>query len=158
MADEEDDFTFPADRPPCSFESPTLWPPVSRPESSERRKYEQVEVGKFIKLCSCQECKARNKNVGSEDREEKMDLLWENLDERISRKMGEESCDNSSPGEKVQICCVRTLKMSKGNGHTINGLKASILVLIRFLMKKAFSMHDSSSSIKKLAWRVSGII
>lgn len=83
--------------------------------------------------------------------DEKMDLLWEDLDEKFSRnyeKIVEEQSDNSSPGRNVKICCVKRLKLSKQNG-----LKASILELIRFLMKKGFSMHNSAgNSIKKIEW------
>ncbi|KAL8467243.1 hypothetical protein ACS0TY_036099 [Phlomoides rotata] len=154
MADEEDDFTFPAtaaNLPPCSFESPPLWRRPPRLENEE-------EAATRFELCSCEACNAMNIGTTMGEgfwyvddeiiKEEKMDLLWEDLDEKCERnygKMVEDYSDNSSsPGRNVKICCVKTLKLSKlENGITINGLKASFLELIRFLMKKGFSMHNS---------------
>lgn len=92
-----------------------------------------------------------------------MDFLWEDLNDKFSRNCGknhavaeEDLSDNSSSPRRdddhVQVCCVKTLKLSKANGETISWKKASILVLIRFLLKKSFAMHDSGGSIKKLEW------
>lgn len=87
-----------------------------------------------------------------------MDILWEDLNEKFSRSCGKkiaEESDRSSPGrddDHVHVCCVKTLKLSKANGQPISWRKASILVLIRFLFKKSFAMHDSGGSIKKIEW------
>ncbi|XP_047978783.1 uncharacterized protein LOC125220675 [Salvia hispanica] len=151
MADESvEEFTFPAttaNPPPCLLESPPLWPAVAKHGEDEWS----------FNLCdSFQEFKRSTitfrenfcyvDDDDDDSREEKMDVLWEDLNEKFSKKK-DSSGDSNSPG---RVCCVRTLKLSKGN--TISWKKASILVLIRFLLNKGFAMHDSAPSIKKLEW------
>ncbi|CAI9755939.1 unnamed protein product [Fraxinus pennsylvanica] len=86
-----------------------------------------------------------------DNEEEKMDMLWEDLNEKFSRKLVADS-DMSSPDRDVQISCVKTLKWSKTNGHLFSGKKLSILLLMKILMKKVFVVHNSRSSIKNRAW------
>ncbi|KAH6789053.1 hypothetical protein C2S51_004059 [Perilla frutescens var. frutescens] len=166
MADDgEEDFTFPAtitNPPPCLLESPPLWPPVGRPGGNS----EIEDEWNNFNLCSLQQFKRNTITlrenfcyVDHDDyKEEKMDILWEDLNEKFSRNCGKniiaEESDNSSPGrdDHVHVCCVKTLKLSKANGQPISWRKASILVLIRFLFKKSFPMHNSGGSIKKLDW------
>ncbi|KAG6384468.1 hypothetical protein SASPL_131359 [Salvia splendens] len=161
MADDaEEDFTFPAtitNPPPCLLESPPLWPSVG--------KHVQEDEWNFNLCDSLHEFKRNTITFrenfcyvnDDEHKEEKMDILWEDLNEKFSRKNVAEDhlCDSSSsPGkdDHVQVCCVKAFKLSKANGQTISWKKVSILVLIRFLLKKSFPMHDSGASIKKLEW------
>ncbi|KAI3460648.1 hypothetical protein Pfo_017311 [Paulownia fortunei] len=162
MANAEEDFSFPATTthpPPCFIESPPLWRPVTRLGNSGSFKDEEVEDKEKFNLCSSQEFKASNfyqrkSSCYDENYEdEKMDILWEDWNEEVSRTCGKtaEESDNSSPRRQVQICCVKALKLSKANGHMLSGKKASILVFISVL-KKGFAMHHSRRSIKKHAW------
>ncbi|KAG6419839.1 hypothetical protein SASPL_116351 [Salvia splendens] len=157
--DAVEDFTFPAtiaNPPPCLLESPPLWPAFA--------KHGQEDEWSFNLCDSFHEFKRNtitfrenfcyvNDDDDDDCKEEKMDVLWEDLNDKFSKKR-DSSEDSNSPGrdDHVRVCCVRTLKLSKGN--TISWKKASILVLIRFLLKKGFAMHDSapSASIKKLEW------
>lgn len=168
MADDvEEDFTFPAtitNPPPCLLESPPLWPPVGRPGNSGFEEADEEEWR--LKLCALQELHRRNSitlrqnfcyvDDRDEEEEEKMDILWEDLNEKVYGEESEQRRSSSSrPGEDddhVHVCCVKTLKLSKANGPAVSWRKASILVLIRFLFKKSFAMHDSGGSIKKIEW------
>lgn len=164
MATAEEDFTFPNSSPPRFLDSPPLW----RRSTASRHEGEDVE--RIFNFPSFQELRGstsdhdheRNCTIshdeGDQD-QEKMDLLWEDLnDDQFSRNRGkaaEEDSDISSPRreEQVQIKCVKTLKLSKAkvNGHIISGKKTSILVFIKVL-KKVFLMHNSQRGIKKSSW------
>lgn len=114
-----------------------------------------MEDGDIFNLSSFQEmrggsAKVRNCTSHDEDEEEKMDMLWENLnDDQFSRNCGEtaQNSDISSPRRDMQIRCVKALKLSKASGHIISGKKTSILVFIKVL-KKVFLMHNSQRAIK----------
>lgn len=156
MATLEEDFTFPAtttDPPPRFIDSPPLWrsSTTPRPKNSKGKEVEDEE--KFV-LRSFQEFKA--KSLGKKDtispdeeEEEKMDMLWQDLNDEFSRKSGKlaQNCDVSSPGnDQVEINCVKALKLSKNNGK-----KPNILVFIKVL-KKVFLLHNSHRTIKKRSW------
>ncbi|KAL1561332.1 hypothetical protein AAHA92_04050 [Salvia divinorum] len=167
MADDDavEDFTFPAttaNPPPCLLESPPLWPAVAKHGEEQEWNFNLCDSFQEFKRSTItfreSFCYADNDDDSDDDdderREEKMDVLWEDLNEKFSKKKAaEDSCGDSSPGrdDHVQVCCVKTLKLSKENA--ISWKKASVLVLIRFLLKKGFAMHgDSAPSIKKLEW------
>ncbi|KAL2231906.1 uncharacterized protein LOC105177640 [Sesamum indicum] len=151
MATAEEDFSFPAtttDSPPRFIESPPLWrhspSPTShhqKPEKSRDKRVEDEEKFSF------------QPSLLHEDEEEKMDMLWEDLNDESSRSCGkmEQNSDIPSPGREVQVSCVKALKLSKANGGRLSGKKLDILVLINVL-KKVFLMHSSHRTIKKQAW------
>ncbi|KAL2538879.1 uncharacterized protein Fot_20270 [Forsythia ovata] len=149
--EEEEDFSFPAttaDSPPRFIDSPPLWHPVSVPSPHEIL---ERQDGKEESKESCNNNQRNNFSRGMEierreegeedveDEEEKMDMLWEDLNDEYSR--------NNSDRD-VQISCVKTFKLSKSNRHLISGKKLSILLLMKIL-RKVFFVHNSRSSIKK---------
>lgn len=169
MATAEEDFSFPAtttDSPPRFIDSPPLWrcspspapSPTAGHEKREKLKGKEVDDEEKFNLWSFQKFRARsidkkNSNSHDEDEEEKMDMLWEDLNDEFSRSCGKmaQNSDTSSPGREVQINCVKALKLSKANGHMLSGKKPSILVFIKVL-KKVFLMHNSHRTIKKRSW------
>ncbi|KAI3464404.1 hypothetical protein Pfo_021067 [Paulownia fortunei] len=165
MATAEEDFSFPAttsDSPPRFIESPPLWrhspSPTSRQEKPEKFKGKEVEDEEKFNLWSFKEFRAssinkRNSTSHDEEEEEKMDMLWENLNDEFSRSCGKmaQNSDISSPGREVQISCAKALKLSKANGHMLSGKKPIILVFIKVL-KKVFLTQNSHRTIKKRAW------
>ncbi|KAH6765198.1 hypothetical protein C2S52_014251 [Perilla frutescens var. hirtella] len=152
MATTEEDFTFPTDSPPRFFDSPPLW----RRSSSAAAKGKEVGDGGIFNPPYFQEMRGGSAKVRSctslhdedDEEQEKMDLLWENLNDDQCGKTAQNS-DISSPRRDVQISCVKALKLSKASGrHMISGKKTSILVFIKVL-KKVFLMHNSQRAIKK---------
>ncbi|GFP81359.1 hypothetical protein PHJA_000279200 [Phtheirospermum japonicum] len=146
MATLEDDFTFPAaaatDSPPRFIDSPPLWRrPTTAHEKPGKLKGKEAEEFK----------KSRNFN---EDEEEKMDVLWENLNDESSRNGGKiaenRDISSSSPEDGVQIRCAKSLKLSRTNGQMFSGKKPIIFVFIK-VVKKVLLMQNSHR-IKKQAW------
>ncbi|KAK4413294.1 hypothetical protein Salat_2742000 [Sesamum alatum] len=155
MATAEEDFSFPAtttDSPPRFIESPPLWrhspSPTSHHQKPKRSKGKEAEDEEKFNF-------APSLLHHEDDEEEKMDMLWEDLNDESSRSCGkmEQGSDiASSPGREVQVSCVKALRLSKANGGgRLSEKKLGILVLINVL-KKIFLMHTSHSTIKKQAW------
>lgn len=164
MATWEEDFTFPAtttNPPPRFIDSPPLWrcSTAPSPTSPENSKGKEVDKEEKVVLRSFQEFKANNINTrdiisrDDDEEEEKMDMLWQDLNDEFSRNSGKiaQNCDVHSPGNGVEINCVKALKLSKNNGHMISGKKTNILVFIKAL-KKVFLLHNSHRTIKKRSW------
>ncbi|CAA3020679.1 Hypothetical predicted protein [Olea europaea subsp. europaea] len=162
MAIEEEDFSFPAtaaDSPPRFIYSPPLWCPVSVPPPHV--KPERL-VDKEESKETCNKNQRKNCSTGmkierreeeddvDDELEEKMDMLWEDFNEEFSRKLVADFGMSSSDRD-VQILSVKTLKLSKPNGNLLSGKKLSILLLMKILMRKAFSVHNNCSSIKNRA-------
>ncbi|KAL2497304.1 Uncharacterized protein Adt_22854 [Abeliophyllum distichum] len=137
MASREEDFSFPATDSPSQFvDSPPLWWRTSSEAScSENPKKIGENSGnileeKFNFFSSKNTSHNPRTNYFSADdkaneEEEKMDMLWEDLNEEFSSK---------------------TLKLLKAKK------KPSILVFLKVL-KRVFVMHNSRHhSIKKRAW------
>ncbi|XP_057793439.1 uncharacterized protein LOC131010062 [Salvia miltiorrhiza] len=140
---QEADFSFPA-AADSSPDSPPLW---RRSATAPRREVEEegFTLPSFQAFRFSRSVKERKCN---EDGEEKMDMLWEDLNEDRFAKSAQNS-DVSSPRREVQMSCVRGLRLSRANGHIIShGKKTSILVFIKAL-KKVFLMHNSQRAIKK---------
>ncbi|KAL2513279.1 Uncharacterized protein Adt_18879 [Abeliophyllum distichum] len=152
IEEEEEDFSFPAttaDSPPRFIDSPPLWRSVSVPPPHETpERLDGKEESK--ETCNNNQRKNFSRNMKIErreeeeeedvdDEEEKMDMLWEDLNEEYSR--------NNSDRD-VQTSCVKTLKLSKFNRHSLSGKKLSILLLMKIL-RKVFFVHNSRCSIKK---------
>lgn len=97
------------------------------------------EVSSFREFRSSS-AKERNCKSRDEDGEEKMDLLWEDLNE------------DQFAGNCEKFSDMKALKLSKRNGRMVSGKKTSILVFIKIL-KKVFLMHNSQRAMKKKASR-----
>lgn len=160
----EEDFSFPAtttDSPPPFIESPPLWrhpPPTASThrEKPEKVKGKDVEHEEKFKASSSMNMKRESSFHDDDDEEDKMDMLWEDLNDEFSRRSCGKKVQNSdisSPGREVQISCVKALKLSKANGHIFSGKKPSILVFIKVL-KKVFRMQNSHRTIKKRPWKM----
>lgn len=122
-----DEFTFPVitDSHSCSIDSPPLWRLSPAKDSNE------------------------------EDKEEKMDVLWEDFNEELSGSSSSSSSSSSSrlkPGKRsgsgrdmAEMGCAQALKLSKNPG-TANAIfssrKPGFVVFIKVL-KKLFLLHHS---------------
>ncbi|KAL8030976.1 hypothetical protein ABFS82_14G317600 [Erythranthe guttata] len=142
-SNSEEEFSFPATTLPCFIESPPLW---RLGNSKTCKKNEQAEEEDEFSIS--------DDDYGQED---KMDMLWEGLNEDSSSSSctgetcTEKSSNSSSPGKEVHICCMNNVfnklpaaKSSRGD------MKSSIPVFIRVL-KKGFAIHHSLPSVKKCA-------
>ncbi|KAL3638737.1 hypothetical protein CASFOL_016644 [Castilleja foliolosa] len=159
MATLEDDFTFPAaanggNSPPHFIESPPLWRrPTTADEKPDKLKGKEAKDDEKSKLCSFQDQFKKSSNFVNEDEEEKMDVLWENLNDESSRngvKIAEECDVSSSSSSRVQIRCAKSLRLSRANGQMFSSKKPIVLVFIE-VMKKVLLKHNSNR-IKKQAW------
>lgn len=78
-----------------------------------------------------------------DDGEEKMDMLWEDLNEEISRTYGSKlEYSEMSPAGKVA---------EFGRVQVFSGKKSSVVVVYMKVLKKLFSLN-SQRSIKKRTW------
>ncbi|KAL7118141.1 hypothetical protein ACP275_03G116700 [Erythranthe tilingii] len=140
----EEDFSFQitaTGSPPEFIESPPLWRCFST-STTIASPQENLENSK-------------GKEVQNEEEDEdKMDMLWEDLNDEFSRigcgSKAQIRSDVSSPGREVKISCVKALKLSKANRNMFDGKKPSILVFIKVL-KKVFVVQNSHRTIKKHA-------
>ncbi|GER37809.1 mitochondrial ribosomal protein of the small subunit [Striga asiatica] len=80
------------------------------------------------------------------DEEEKMDVLWENLNDECSRNSDYNGCP--SPEKGLQISCRKPLRLLTAGGHIFSGKKPIIFVFIK-VVKKVLSMQSSTHRIKK---------
>ncbi|CAA0809900.1 Unknown protein [Striga hermonthica] len=82
------------------------------------------------------------------DEEEKMDVLWENLNDECSRN-NDNGCP--SPEKGLQMSCRKPLRLSTASGQIFSGKKPIIFVFIK-VVKKVLFMQSSTHRIKKQAW------
>lgn len=168
---ENDDFSFPATTavpPPHLMESPPLW---RRPHQNQY--HPEFDFCSFQELRTCDDMnftrslnfeekpknttstQRRSQSYGDHYEDERMDVLWEDLNEDLPKKCVKlaKTCDNdnSSPGRAVQVSCIEALKLSRSNGHRFSGKKPKILVFIKIL-KRVLVHRNSRRSIKKRAW------
>ncbi|KAL6525217.1 hypothetical protein OROMI_030810 [Orobanche minor] len=155
MATLEEDFSFPAtattDSPPHFVESPPLW---RRPNKSRIFKCKEVEDEEMTTLRSFQEFKKSMDLEEGGDEAERMDILWENLNDEcsINRAVPEENTDpSSSPGMGVRISCTaKSMKLSGANGHMFSCKKKPIILVFIKVVKKVFTHMEHSHRIKKV--------
>jgi len=174
-----EDFTFPIFTDPfsCSIDSPPLWclSPAASPDhpyheetskesSTEGEESDQEEES--YKDCfptepinhltprksfsSVEELgKLVRRNGNRNDKEEKMDMLWEdfNTEERLPRSHSSSRLDS----ETVSMGCVEALRMSKpNNGATaIFSPRKPGLVVVMKVLKRFFLLHNSHRSVNK---------
>ncbi|GLU16404.1 hypothetical protein SLE2022_328390 [Rubroshorea leprosula] len=172
-----EEFSFPAitDSYPCGIDSPPLWhlSPAASPdafrdkfskegeervkEEDDHERFEKEE--KHRKSCSYVEKGSKvSRRLGyTEDGEEKMDLLWEDFNEELSRscssRMGSSGCSSrmGSSGcssDVVELNCVQSLKLSKTNGGMFSPKKPSIVVFFKSF-RKLFLLHSSHHRLAK---------
>ncbi|KAL7086309.1 hypothetical protein ACP275_14G331200 [Erythranthe tilingii] len=147
-SNSEEEFSFPATNLPCFIESPPLW---RLGNSKTCKKNEQAEE---------EEEEDEDKFSISDDdyghQEDKMDMLWEGLNEDSSSSCTGETCTekssnlSSSPGKEVHICCINNVFKLPAAKSSRGDMKSSIPVFIRVL-KKGFAKHHSLPSVKKCA-------
>ncbi|KZV33080.1 hypothetical protein F511_03346 [Dorcoceras hygrometricum] len=150
-----DDFTFPANSQPHFIGSPPLWRHLadSGQNSDEQEEEEEEEDRQKSNMSLRQEFKASSnstdrKHNSLKDDEDKMDVLWEDLNEEFSTNSGKFSQNADASSSPVQVRCIKAMKLSKANG---NRKKSNILVLIA-IVRRAFAIHNSRRSNKKIAW------
>ncbi|XP_022719856.1 uncharacterized protein LOC111277707 [Durio zibethinus] len=106
-------------------------------EHQERKSFPYVEEGSKL-----------SKKVVAEDEEEKMDLLWEDFNEELSR-----SRSSRSSGDMVVLGCSQSLKLSKNNTARFSPRRPGMLVFMRLFMRKLFLLHNSQRSVKHRTWQ-----
>ncbi|KAF9670649.1 hypothetical protein SADUNF_Sadunf13G0090800 [Salix dunnii] len=90
----------------------------------------------------------RRNSSRNDDKEEKMDMLWEdfNTEERLTRSHSSSRLDT----ETVSMGCVEALSMSKpNNGTAIFSPRKPGLVVFMRVMKRFFLLHNSQKSVNK---------
>ncbi|XP_043712962.1 uncharacterized protein LOC122661582 [Telopea speciosissima] len=155
-----DDFSFPTitDPIPCFVGSPPLWNVSYEVFSGSSygnrgdRSDEELQRRKSFPMAE--------RDMKLED-EERMDMLWENFndellpsldknkEERRFQKGGK--LDSGLAGDKAELYCVKTWKMSKPSNSTtamLSPKKPSLLTLMK-VMKKLFLLHNSHCHQKK---------
>lgn len=165
-----DDFSFPTTaNPPLQFiGSPPLWRRTAStpsPHKETERKSPKVDDEreswnskensldrKPIKSFSCVERGPKAAHgVGSGKEEEKMDSLWEDFNEELSRTQGStyNYCE-FSPGRRAADHCVQGLKLSKrgGGGAVISGKRQPGVVVFMKVLKRVFLLHSSHRTVK----------
>lgn len=155
--EEEDHFSFPVattrNPPPHFMDSPPLWwHPISptfphqNPDNSKGKavanelqnrpdKYSfqdsiSMSTDKQRQLCS---------SYDDVDEGEKMDLLWEDLNEEFI------SAESSSPGREVKMICDKGSKTRQDMSER----RLSILMLFKLFKKVFATPHYSRNSVKK---------
>ncbi|KAH0711802.1 hypothetical protein KY289_007761 [Solanum tuberosum] len=143
----QDDFSFPTitNTPPRFLESPPLWRTTSVASSRLQKNpnhdhEENLDMSPLISNKSnninqrksfshIEGVAAMKRMIEDEDEEEeKMDMLWENLNEEMSSKiMTKTSCGKNT--KKVEYKCVKSLNLSKASK------RPSLVVLIKVLKK-----------------------
>ncbi|KAL9382493.1 hypothetical protein Peur_025528 [Populus x canadensis] len=171
-----EDFTFPIFTDPvsCSIDSPPLWclSPAASPDpyheetskesSTEGEERDQVFKNSFptepIKHLTQGKSFSRKEELGSaaselvrrngslNDKEEKMDMLWEdfNTEETLTRSHSSSRLDS----EAVHMGCVKALRLSKPNGTAIISARKPGLVVFMKELKSLFLIHNSHRSVK----------
>ncbi|CAA3017175.1 uncharacterized protein LOC111386426 [Olea europaea var. sylvestris] len=152
MASGEEDFSFPTTfSPPQSVDSPPLWPHTNSEASCSKKPKNIGEDGENIRDGKRRIPTSKNTSHNprtnfttddsTNDEGEKMDILWEDLNEEFSSR----TSDMSSHAREVETSCVKTLKLSKAKK------KPSIVVFLKVL-KRVFVMNNfRHQSIKKRA-------
>ncbi|CAI9787008.1 unnamed protein product [Fraxinus pennsylvanica] len=151
MASGEEGFSFLTTySPPQSVNSPPLWPHTNSEASCSKKPKNIGENSGNIheEICRFPTSKNTSHNSrtnfttddSSNDEEEKMDMLWEDLNEEFTSPTSD-----TSPAREVKISRVRTLKLLEAKK------KPSIVVFLKVL-KRVFVMNNCRhQSIKKRA-------
>ena len=166
-----EDFTFPVLTDPvsCIIDSPPLWclSPAACPDPFHEEASEESstdgEVSDQEEVCKNRSppdpslsgteelgaaaTKVVRRNGGRNDKEEKMDMLWEdfNTEERLTRSHSSSRLDT----ETVSMGCVEALSMSKpNNGTAIFSPRKPGMVVFMKVLKRLFLIHNSHRSVK----------
>jgi hypothetical protein len=86
------------------------------------------------------------RNGSLNDKEEKMDMLWEdfNTEETLTRSHSSSRLDS----EAVHMGCVKALRLSKPKGTSIISARKPGLVVFMNVLKSLFLIHSSHRSVK----------
>ncbi|GLT58761.1 hypothetical protein SLA2020_316290 [Shorea laevis] len=163
-----EEFSFPTitDSYPCGIDSPPLWhlSPAASPdafrdksskegekrvkEEDDRESFETEE--KHRKSCSYVEKGSKvSRRVGyTEVGEEKMDLLWEDFNEELSRSCSSRMGSSGCSSDMVELGCVQPLQLSKTNGGMFSPKKPSIVVFFKSF-RKLFLVHSFHHRLAK---------
>nr|POE53076.1 hypothetical protein CFP56_59315 [Quercus suber] len=168
-----EDFSFPTigDKFSCGIDSPPLWnlSPIASPNSrhEEPPKGSAKEEGNDLKdekdYCfwpkpieyirqrkSFSHVETGGKLVikdGKEDgdhEEQKMDMLWENFNEELSKN----SSSRSNTSSRMQFGCVKALKTSNSNSATLSAKKPGMVVILK---SQSSSVTYENPSIRHLS-------
>ncbi|XP_058217412.1 uncharacterized protein LOC131328487 [Rhododendron vialii] len=175
MATTIDDFSFPTttNPPPLFIGSPPLWRRTSSTpyphKETQRKSPKEDDEGESSNSKEKsiyrkereslsyveQSPKAAQEGRGWRNGEEKMDLLWEDFNEELSRIQGSE-CKNSevSPGHRAanQFACVQGKRLLKSGGGTVCSGKRPGVVVFMKVLKRVFLLHSSHRMVKKRTW------
>ncbi|KAM7519173.1 hypothetical protein LguiB_018135 [Lonicera macranthoides] len=148
--EDQEDFTFPTTTPPRFLGSPPLWQSTTSTSSLQKQPKKKQPINqeeetfsnsKPIIISNINRRKSLSyiDDYCSDDGDEKMDMLWEDLNEEYSKNCGLVPVPDSggSPGSMVRFGCV------KGGGKRPN------MVVFVKVLKKLFVLHNSHRSIKK---------
>lgn len=165
-----EDFSFPTtgDKFSCGIDSPPLWnlSPIASPNSrhdqapkgsakelegnglkdekdycfwpkpmeyiSQRKSFSHVETGGKLGI--------KDGKEDGDHEEQKMDMLWENFNEELSKN----SSSRSNTSSRMQFGCVRALKTSQSNSATLTTKKPGMVVILKVL-KKLFLIQNSNN-------------
>ena len=162
-----EDFSFPTigDKFSCGIDSPPLWnlSPIASPNSRheeppkgsakeegndlkdekdyclwpkpieyirQRKSFSHVETGGKLVI--------KDGKEDSDHEEQKMDMLWENFNEELSKN----SSSRSNTSSRMQFGCVKALKTSKINSATLSAKKPGMVVILKVL-RKLFLLQNS---------------
>jgi hypothetical protein len=159
-----EDFSFPIieDNFPCTIDSPPLWhlSPTASPPNGSSAKGEDDDKDCFPikysqrKSFSCVEGGSGklviNDGKEEDDEEEKMDMLWEDFNEELSKTCSSRSnIKSSSRDNMLGFGCVKALTTSKNNtSATLSTRKPGIVVIMKVL-KKFFLLQNSHRKLQR---------
>jgi hypothetical protein len=170
-----EDFSFPTigDALPCGIDSPPLWhlspasspnscreePPNGAAKGGDQRDEEDcfpprspIEQSRRKSFSSVQGCrKAANDDDDDDeddDEEDKMDMLWEDFNEELSRTCSTSRSNTSSSRDMVELGCVKALTTSKNHGAALTTRKPAGMVVIMKVLKKLFLLQNSHRKLK----------
>jgi hypothetical protein len=169
-----EDFSFPTTGdtfPPCSIDSPPLWrlSPAASPNSSHEEPPNGAAKGEdhrndeedcfatgqikcsqrksFSSVEGCRRVANDDDDDDDDDEEDKMDMLWEDFNEELSRNSSTSRSNTSSSRDIVELGCGKALTASKTHGTTLTTRKPGMVVIMKVL-KKLFLMQNSHRKLK----------
>ncbi|XP_020221907.1 uncharacterized protein LOC109804484 [Cajanus cajan] len=154
---ETEEFSFPRINDTCAhnIDSPPLWnlSPAASPNPYQGIKGEENEFFRAKLVAEAQRksfsyVENCRKKIGLEEEEdERMDLLWEDLNEELYTTTGSAT---SSSREVVEFRCVPSLTVANANkGALLPTRNKPGMVVIVKVIKKLFSINNSQGNPEK---------
>lgn len=147
MATEDFTFEFPITTttpPPPSVDSTPWWCVTSSSSGHENPENKEANGENEGVEGSIKAESEGGGNIGDGEEEEKMDLLWEDFNEEMSRNCGLVVESDVSRWRAVGLGRGKAFKLAKAGG----GRRLSIVMFLKVL-KKLFVLHNSQRSLKK---------